>query len=741
MGSQLAALPCGLQVVCGYCAEDIDPDEEHIAGSCNKCGTLPYHIDCLRPLLAKIPYDARGGERARRYIQSRPAYFMAQQHMTCPSAAECDGKISDAVIVKPNKLPPAPPPGLLPPVNAKKAKKKGLSPQSMPEPVALMNKSAKAPTTPPASRRKWEQQQHNHQQEQQHRQQRQLQEQRAAASKHASNAANGGSSFRDAGTRNSNGGVRSSGRLKLPPGNLPIELQLCKQYDECGQCYLHKCPRCHGEEELRLRQQEWAARQEAKQREKRQQELQTHESAQAAYAEQAVWREQVVARELEVLEHEEQYLQMSEASLKLMKDHKRAVCLASLLEMGFDDPTAGKAADAAACDVSMAAALLMEGRLFGGVKPVSVTGEAQELLAYAASLGLALPQVEMALLIAGGDWDDARMHLHQQAEQAAATASAAEAEAAAQEAAAAASHEDADLELALQASTSSAVMAYNIAQAAAAKAAAGREAAELEAALEASKAEQQRRHLLLAPPAYTLPWAVGPIDAAQQQQGSPGWPPTAPAPAGPPPSQQAPPQPPPQPPPQRFGGGMTPSLSSGSIWTDTALPAHGPEYQGGWDAGPAAVAAANGHHGSTAAASTLLQTSLPAAADPWLQQHTPLQQHTGLPGGVGAPATLQQLRNGSSFGGAVSWSGCGVLPANSQPGMMAGASPTAGYHHPQQVVHGGVSALKAGSRGPPPVNAVWEGGLAPPQPTAPLVPAASADQEVDAVMQLLGLGP
>jgi hypothetical protein len=323
------------------------------------------------------------------------------------------------------------------------------------------------------------------------------------------------------------------------------------------------------------------------------------------------------------------------------------------------------------------------------------------------------------------------MHLHQQAEQAAATASAAEAEAAAQEAAAAASHEDADLELALQASTSSAVMAYNIAQAAAAKAAAGREAAELEAALEASKAEQQRRHLLLPPPAYTLPWAVGPIDAAQQQQGSPGWPPTAPAPAGPP-------QPPPQ---QRFGGGMTPSLSSGSIWTDTALPAHGPEYQGGWDAGPAAVAAANGHHGSTAAASTLLQTSLPAAADPWLQQHTPLQQHTGLPGGVGAPATLQQLRNGNSFGGAVRWSGCGVLPASSQPGRMAGASPTAGYHHPQQVVHGGVSALKAGSRGPPPVNAVWEGGLAPPQPTAPLVPAASADQEVDAVMQLLGLGP
>jgi type IV secretory pathway VirB10-like protein len=140
------------------------------------------------------------------------------------------GKISDAVIVKPNKLPLAPPPGLLPPVNMKKAKKKGLSPQSMPEPGALLSTSAKAPTTPPASRRKWEQQQRDHQQEQQQRQQRQMQEQRAAASKHASNAANGGSSFRDAGTRNSNGGVGSSGRLKLPPGNLPIELQVCRQW-------------------------------------------------------------------------------------------------------------------------------------------------------------------------------------------------------------------------------------------------------------------------------------------------------------------------------------------------------------------------------------------------------------------------------------------------------------------------------------------------------------------------------
>lgn len=54
--------------------------------------------------------------------------------------------------------------------------------------------------------------------------------------------------------------------------------------------------------------------------------------------------------------------------------HKRALCVGSLGEMGFSHDVASAAADASGCDVSAAAALLMEGGLCMGVKPVSVTG-------------------------------------------------------------------------------------------------------------------------------------------------------------------------------------------------------------------------------------------------------------------------------------------------------------------------------------------------------------------------------
>jgi hypothetical protein len=55
-------------------------------------------------------------------------------------------------------------------------------------------------------------------------------------------------------------------------------------------------------------------------REQRRKELERHEAERAARAEQAQWVEQAAAREREVLEHEEAYLQMAEATLKLMKE-------------------------------------------------------------------------------------------------------------------------------------------------------------------------------------------------------------------------------------------------------------------------------------------------------------------------------------------------------------------------------------------------------------------------------------
>lgn len=44
------------------------------------------------------------------------------------------------------------------------------------------------------------------------------------------------------------------------------------------------------------------------------------------------------------------------------------------MDMGFDPDVASAAAESSGCDVSTAAALLMEGTLAPGMKPVSVTG-------------------------------------------------------------------------------------------------------------------------------------------------------------------------------------------------------------------------------------------------------------------------------------------------------------------------------------------------------------------------------
>jgi hypothetical protein len=55
-------------------------------------------------------------------------------------------------------------------------------------------------------------------------------------------------------------------------------------------------------------------------REKRQEELARHEREREARAQSAQWEQQVAAREAEKLEHEEHYLQMGDAALKLMKE-------------------------------------------------------------------------------------------------------------------------------------------------------------------------------------------------------------------------------------------------------------------------------------------------------------------------------------------------------------------------------------------------------------------------------------
>ncbi|KAL4444642.1 hypothetical protein ABPG77_002459 [Micractinium sp. CCAP 211/92] len=458
-------------LICSVCSAEIDTEVEYIEALCNACGRHAFHIDCVAPLMLRIHHDStRAMERARRMVATRPAYYMAQQRMQCPVAltnrsVTCGGRIVDADMVKPVKA--LPPPGLPVPAPHSKKKKAGGGRALAAAQPSGRGRAAPAPAPAEPTQK----------------------QQRAAAAAFRASAApdyaresaagssgvGGGSG---AGATTHAGGAQPCGaKLRFPPGHRPVELQRCQDFDDCGECFIHRCPRCHGDEELLQREREWAAQQAAKQREKRRQELARHEAAVTARAEQSEWEEQVAARERERLELEESYLRMGDAPLRLMKDYKRSICVASLVDMGFSPTAAAAATEATGCDISAAAALVSEGGLIMGSKPVSVTGEAQDLLAYADSLGLGLQDVEIALVLAGGSWDDARTQLHDQAEAAAVAASMAEAEEARRADAAAGSREEAELQAALQASSSSAALAYNTARTAAAAAAAAPRAA------------------------------------------------------------------------------------------------------------------------------------------------------------------------------------------------------------------------------------------------------------------------
>lgn len=418
----------------------------------------------------------------------------------------------------------------------------------------------------------------------------------------------------------------------------------------------------------------------------------------AARAEQSEWELQVAARERERLEHEEAYLQMGDAPLRLMKDHKRSFCVAQLLDMGFDTSLGAAAADASGCDVSIAAALLMEGALLMGTKPVSVTGEAQELLAYAASLGLGLSDVELALVLSRGDWDQARMQLHEQAEATAVAASAGDAAVAAQVAITVGSREEADLAAALEASSSGAAMAYNTARQAAAAASAAREAAELAAALEASRAQQaaEQQYNRFQQQTPVLPWAThGPTAgmatavvaaAAPGAGGSRGgagavlasgvtaasdsrWGAArAAVTAASASARSLPPLLQPQQEQQAgssLGGGL--GGSNGSLWYYDESAQNGmPEYRGGWDVGPAAVAAAASGHSSSTAASYAPQPQPVPAADPW-HPLKPTASGQQLSSSVGSTARIPHPASAASISSAMqpdSWSAAPpLLPA------------------------------------------------------------------------------
>lgn len=239
--------------------------------------------------------------------------------------------------------------------------------------------------------------------------------------------------------------------------------------------------------------------------------------------------------------------------------------------------------------------------------------EAQELLTFAASLGMDLPAVEMALVLSNGDWDAARLSLQQQAEQAVVNASMSEA--GASHALAMAGREEADLAAALQLSASTAAMQPHAAAAAAAAreqaeleaalqlsastaamhqqsaaaAAAAREQAELDAAIQASQAEAAARQQWQQPAAsqaqFSLPWAPAPA-GAEPAPVSGGWP--------------------------GAGSLSGSSLGGGSIWAGSQNPG------GGWDAAPA----------PSSGRSSTASTPLPPA--PGVQPQQAVSQGGGL---------------------------------------------------------------------------------------------------------------
>lgn len=152
---------------------------------------------------------------------------------------------------------------------------------------------------------------------------------------------------------------------------------------------------------MRRREREWQAEQEERRRRERERQLKAHQAEQERAARAAAAERQEQQQEAEI----QAFLDMSDTSISLLKQHKRSFCIASLLEMGFDGSTAEAAANAAGSDASKAVAMLMEGAVCRGTKPVHVTGEAQELLAFAASLGFDREHVELQIVMCGGDWD------------------------------------------------------------------------------------------------------------------------------------------------------------------------------------------------------------------------------------------------------------------------------------------------------------------------------------------------
>lgn len=328
----------------------------------------------------------------------------------------------------------------------------------------------------------------------------------------------------------------------------------------------------------------------------------------------------------------------------------------------------------------------------------------------------------MALLLSNGDWDGASAQLAAQAEQATMAASVADSGRAAGPAVGvvgpaltAAGSDDPELAAALAASTSAAALAYNISRQAAAAAAAAREEADLAAAIRASEEEARRQQA-----AHALPWAQQSSAAGTTYGGR---------------LVQA-----------EWGAQQTAQQQQPHGWYAPADKDGMPEFAGGWDAGPAAVAAASGR---TSAAS-----ALPPAPDPWQQPPAPLS--AGLPGSsLGRISALSVQDSATAAAPAGPWASIpavhdyGALPAiTSGIGGLAAAAAGSGLASLQPKsadLAAAVAAAQPEAQGVATVTANWDapkalaGGFAPATPALQQQPPPASEEELDSLMALLGV--
>ncbi|KAL4447701.1 hypothetical protein ABPG75_004920 [Micractinium tetrahymenae] len=452
-GEQLASAVT--DTLCAICGDQVVlREEEFLRVHCNKCTECTVHLQCgIEYLIARASEKTNSIAQNKYKVKARkqPVQIF-EQRMPCPNGAfqietdgqkvpgsqtarskhtligTCGGFTLGAELVNPAKEPPAPLPQILP---ARAPKEK------------TDKKKAKEKEKEEAGR--------------------------AAAPKRAASAASSASSASASGARRSAAGVPAPGagasvrllgaghspwttvgakkaggagvpgappppdRL-MPPGvPRPLELTLCKHLLEDSDCFVYRCPEAHSEEELRQREREWVARQEAKKRGAALRQAAAQAAAAARFEEEQEMLAQIAS--METLNAPPPSTQpapnawgipgpapapttatarpaspgprLSERSLSLLRAFKRSCCLNTLLSMGFDAGQAAAATDAAAGDAERAAQLAIDGVRSAGVLPVNVSREAEELASAACAAGADAEAVEAALMLAGGNWEGA----------------------------------------------------------------------------------------------------------------------------------------------------------------------------------------------------------------------------------------------------------------------------------------------------------------------------------------------